>query len=53
MAAWAGLDMAAWAGLDMAGTAESERGALGETEAVVTDDNWDADVVSAFRVRHW
>jgi hypothetical protein len=43
---------AAACGLDVAGSEAPEPGALGLTEAVATDDNWDAAVVMAFRDRH-
>jgi len=58
-AACTGLDMAASAGLDIASGAESATGALGVIDALgvadveATDDNCDADEVSAFRVLHW
>jgi hypothetical protein len=41
---------AAACGLDVAGGEAPETGALGLTEAVATDDNWDA--VVAFPDRH-
>jgi len=50
--------MAASAGLDIAGGAESATDALGVIDALgvadveATDDNCDADEVSAFRVLH-